>query len=103
MSALSMTLFQQQRGSTRSSSYGLFATLERWWVDYLTWRLERAAIAQLWALSDRQLKDIRLHRSQIPSAVRGDATSLACPSTTADQLQLKKVYGGEQKRLEPPP
>jgi hypothetical protein len=38
--------------------------------------LERAAIAHLSKLSDRELKDIGLHRSQIPAAVRGDATSL---------------------------
>jgi uncharacterized protein YjiS (DUF1127 family) len=76
MSALSMTPCQRQRASTRFSSYGLFATLERWWVAYLTWQLERAASAHLSRLSDRELKDIGLHRSQIPAAVRGDATSL---------------------------
>jgi uncharacterized protein YjiS (DUF1127 family) len=62
--------------TTPSSGYGLLATFERWWVAYLTSRLERAAIAELSMLSDRELKDIGLHRSQIPAAVRGDATSL---------------------------
>jgi uncharacterized protein YjiS (DUF1127 family) len=75
MSALSMTPCQRQRMTTPSGSYGLFATFERWWVAYLTWQLERA-IAHLSMLSDRELKDIGIHRSQIPAAVRDDATSL---------------------------
>ena len=46
------------------------AILKRWWMAYLTWRLEQAAIAQLGALSDRELKDIGLRRCEIESAVR---------------------------------
>ena len=46
------------------------AALKRWWMAYLTWRLEQAAIAQLGALSDRELKDIGLRRCEIESAVR---------------------------------
>ena len=48
----------------------LIATMSRWWMAYLTWRLEQAAIAQLWSMSDRELKDIGLTRSQITRAVR---------------------------------
>jgi uncharacterized protein YjiS (DUF1127 family) len=76
MSALSITPYRRRRASARFSGYGLFATLERWWIAYLTWQLERAAIAHLSRLSDRELKDIGLHHSQIPDAVRDDATSL---------------------------
>jgi uncharacterized protein YjiS (DUF1127 family) len=47
----------------------LIATVSRWWMAYLTWRLEQAAIAQLWSMSDRELKDIGLTRSQITRAV----------------------------------
>jgi uncharacterized protein YjiS (DUF1127 family) len=50
---------------------GLLAGLNRWWSIYLAWRFERAAIRQLGSLSDRQLKDIGLHRSEIMRAVRG--------------------------------
>jgi len=49
----------------------LVAALERWLAAYMTWRLEQAAIAELWAMSDRELKDMGLHRSDIPAAVRG--------------------------------
>ena len=53
----------------RSWSWRLGAVLKRWW---LAWRLENLAILQLQAMSDRQLKDIGIPRSQIEFAVRGD-------------------------------
>jgi uncharacterized protein YjiS (DUF1127 family) len=43
----------------------------RWWATYTAWRIERWAIKQLGAMSDRQLQDIGLVRSQIPFAVKG--------------------------------
>jgi hypothetical protein len=33
----------------------LAATLKRWWLAYITWRIEQAAIAQLCVMSDREL------------------------------------------------
>jgi uncharacterized protein YjiS (DUF1127 family) len=47
------------------------STIVRWWVAYTTWRIERLAIARLEAMSDRQLKDIGLVRSQLGFAVKG--------------------------------
>jgi uncharacterized protein YjiS (DUF1127 family) len=47
------------------------AAAKRAWVAYTTWRIERAAIDQLSAMSDRQLKDIGLTRSEIVAAARG--------------------------------
>jgi uncharacterized protein YjiS (DUF1127 family) len=49
----------------------LGATLNRWCVAYLTWRIERAAITQLGSMSDRQLSDIGISRSEIMGAVQG--------------------------------
>jgi uncharacterized protein YjiS (DUF1127 family) len=46
--------------------------LKRWWVAYLTWRIERAATIRLWSLSDLELKDMGLTRSNITGAVRGE-------------------------------
>lgn len=51
---------------------GLVSTLKRWWSAYLTRRLEQAAILQLHAMSDRELRDIGLDRSQIERSVRGE-------------------------------
>jgi len=48
------------------------ATLKRWLVAYLTWRIEQAAISELLSMSDRTLRDIGLTRSGIPHAVMGD-------------------------------
>jgi uncharacterized protein YjiS (DUF1127 family) len=52
----------------------LAGALKRWWVAYITWRLEQVVIDQLWPMSDRYLKDIGLTRSEITIAVKGDAT-----------------------------
>ena len=47
------------------------AAVEHWWGSYIAWRLEQAAIAQLESMSDWELKDIGLTRSEIARAVRG--------------------------------
>ena len=52
----------------------LGAALKRWWVAYLTWRLEQVVIDQLWPMTDRYLKDIGLTHSKITTAVKGAAT-----------------------------
>jgi uncharacterized protein YjiS (DUF1127 family) len=51
---------------------GLIDACKRMWAGYLAWRMERVAIGQLRAMSDRELKDIGLQRSQIDFAVRRD-------------------------------
>jgi uncharacterized protein YjiS (DUF1127 family) len=51
----------------------LLAVLKYWWVAYMTWRIQQAAIAELWSMSERELKDIGLTRSEIIGAVRGEA------------------------------
>jgi uncharacterized protein YjiS (DUF1127 family) len=60
-------------GRARPRGSALVATVKTWWIAYLTWRIERVAIAHLEAMSDRELEDIGLSRSQIESAVRGNA------------------------------
>jgi uncharacterized protein YjiS (DUF1127 family) len=59
---------QGPAGHPRAS--GLVATVKRWWVAYFTWRI-KAAIAQLCSMSDLELKDMGLTRSDITRAVRG--------------------------------
>jgi len=56
----------------RSRGSGLIATVKTWWMSYLTRRIERAAIIQLHGMSERELQDIGLTRSQIERAVRGE-------------------------------
>ena len=58
-------------GRSRPRRSALIAALRTWWTAYLTRRNEREAILQLHAMSDRELRDIGLTRSQIEGAVRG--------------------------------
>jgi uncharacterized protein YjiS (DUF1127 family) len=48
------------------------ATLQSWWVAYLTWRLQREATLQIEAFSDRELQDMGLRRCEIEGAVKGE-------------------------------
>jgi len=57
---------------SRTPASGLMATLTAWWMGYLMRRIERAAIMQLHAMSDRELQDIGLARTEIEWAVRGE-------------------------------
>jgi uncharacterized protein YjiS (DUF1127 family) len=54
---------------------GILGAAKRAWVAYMAWRVERMAIDQLRAMSDRQLKDIGLTRSEIAAAARGTILS----------------------------
>lgn len=56
---------------TRGTVGDVLETLKRILGAYLTWRAETAAIAHLTAMSNRQLRDIGLSRSEIPFAVKG--------------------------------
>lgn len=53
-------------------AWGLDIVLKRWWAAYMRRRAEHLAIARLHAMSDRQLRDIGIVRSEIEFAVRGD-------------------------------
>jgi uncharacterized protein YjiS (DUF1127 family) len=59
--------------------FSVFATLRQWHATYMGWRAENAAIAHLCAMSDQQLNDIGLMRSQVAQAVQG-ATLDRAPS-----------------------
>jgi len=48
----------------------LLEALQRQWVAYQDWRIRQQAITRLRSMSDAELKDIGLVRSQIEIAVR---------------------------------
>jgi uncharacterized protein YjiS (DUF1127 family) len=56
------------------------ATLQRWWLLYRSWRIEQAAITQLLSMSDCELKDIGIGRSEVESAVSIQQTRLRARS-----------------------
>lgn len=49
----------------------LASGVKQTWDDYRAWRIREATTVYLKSLSDRELKDIGLVRSQIDFAVRG--------------------------------
>jgi uncharacterized protein YjiS (DUF1127 family) len=63
--------------STAGRQFSVLATLKQWCVAYMGWRVERAAIAHLSAMSDRELRDIGLMRSQVTQAAQGAALDRA--------------------------
>jgi uncharacterized protein YjiS (DUF1127 family) len=63
---------EPQSMAGQSWTSALLATLERWFAAYLTWCMKRVVIAQLWSMSDHELKAIGLARSDIAEAVKGD-------------------------------
>jgi len=67
------TAAQDMAGQSRAP--GILSSLKRLLAAYFAWRIEREVIAQLAAMSDRELKDIGLTRSQIPGAVRSGGGS----------------------------
>lgn len=73
-------------GFRRSGTRPVGAILKRWWVAYITWRIEQLAIARLGAMSDRQLEDIGIGRSQIERAVRGS------PDHGHDRLAIRRSW-----------
>jgi uncharacterized protein YjiS (DUF1127 family) len=68
MRTLSNTATRLQSVATEPS--GMSTKLQSWWVAFLNWRIQREAILQLEALSDRDLHDIGLRRCEIEGAVK---------------------------------
>jgi uncharacterized protein YjiS (DUF1127 family) len=72
MSTMTRAPAAMPRVSGSSASRWLGAVLKRWWVIRMQRRLDRLAIRQLGAMSDRELKDIGVVRPQIEFAVRAE-------------------------------
>jgi uncharacterized protein YjiS (DUF1127 family) len=50
---------------------GISGAMKRWWMSYMNWRVQQLAATRLRSMSDRELKDIGMSRSQIEFAVNG--------------------------------
>ena len=59
-------------------SLPILAAFRNWWTAYLARRLHSKAIAQLAAMTDRELKDIGLERCDIVFAVTGSGRIGRC-------------------------
>jgi uncharacterized protein YjiS (DUF1127 family) len=51
----------------------VIAAFRRWLSAYKKWKVEQAVIAQLQSMTDRELKDIGVTRTNINGAVRRNA------------------------------
>jgi uncharacterized protein YjiS (DUF1127 family) len=69
MSAILSAKAAAQDMAGQFQSAGIVAALKRWCAAYIRWRIEQAAIAHLWAMSDRELNDIGLTRGDLPRLV----------------------------------
>jgi uncharacterized protein YjiS (DUF1127 family) len=70
MSPISIAPAAVSNAAAQFSAHGFGATLQRWWSAYTARRAERLAMSRLREMSDRQLKDIGLTRSEIEFAAR---------------------------------
>ena len=62
-----------RRNSAGGNILGMLAAaLKRLLAAFITWRAQQAALAHLKSMSDRELEDIGLSRSQIEGAVMGE-------------------------------
>jgi len=69
---MSMTMSASVSAQCPTPSWTTGTPFKRWWASLRRWRMDRAAASQLWSMSDRELRDIGLSRSQIMGAVAGD-------------------------------
>jgi uncharacterized protein YjiS (DUF1127 family) len=73
--AMTMIVIPRTRSASSSRSgetcvEGMVHAFRRWLTAFRTWKTERVAMAQLQLMSDRELKDIGLVRSEINFAVK---------------------------------
>ena len=68
-------------------------TMRHAWSRYWTRRAECAAIAVLYALDDRALKDIGLDRSEVESVVYGDGSVCCGPAPGARERFRERRVG----------
>jgi uncharacterized protein YjiS (DUF1127 family) len=82
VSTISRAPAAAQTAATLSWTVLLRAKFTLWWTAYSTWRIEQAAMQQLERMSDRDLRDMGLTRSDITHAVtHGAARDRAFRST----------------------
>jgi uncharacterized protein YjiS (DUF1127 family) len=70
MSAVSDHATQLHKINT-ANGFWIASILRRWWQTFRDWQIEQAAAAQLYSMSDYELRDIGLKRSEIDAAVKG--------------------------------
>jgi uncharacterized protein YjiS (DUF1127 family) len=65
------TTYSAPAGRMAGRQFSALPILRQWCLAYMGWRAERAAIAHLQTMSDRDLRDIGLLRTQLAQVERG--------------------------------
>jgi uncharacterized protein YjiS (DUF1127 family) len=74
----------EQHDKAASGLPKLRAAIGRLWVACIAWRIEQVAIVTLNSMSDFDLKDMGLPRSEIASAVKGGRAASPRPPALAE-------------------
>jgi uncharacterized protein YjiS (DUF1127 family) len=69
--SIASSLLADAEPRAQSRHLGFVRAIQWMWFSYLNYRLHRQASAQLHAMSDRELHDIGIVRSEIDAALRG--------------------------------
>ena len=69
MSSILNTRLGAHGFATRSWTARATSQLKRWWIAYLAYRKEQAALTLLSGMTDRELKDIGVTRSDLWASV----------------------------------
>jgi uncharacterized protein YjiS (DUF1127 family) len=88
----------------RTAAWAVAATAAKWWRAYALRRERNAAIRELHALDDRELKDIGINRSEIEWVVDGeDATRLRDATIAANRSRRRDPAAGPSMTPRPEP
>ena len=88
----------------RTAAGAVAATAGKWWRAYALRRERNAAVRELHALDDRELKDIGINRSEIEWVVDGeDATRLRDATIAANRSRRRDPTAGTGTTSKPGP
>lgn len=91
-----MSMFSTAEAHRNTVNVGILqvvpAAFKRWWLARMMRRLENLAILRLQTMSDRELRDIGIVRSQIEFAVRSDHERDRRSAAIAERSRAREAH-----------